>query len=135
MPDARTTLNSWKEIATYVGRGVRTVQRWERELGMPVHRPRRKNRTAVIGIPRELDAWLADAPCHLSLHENNVQLKKRSQLLVEICGQIQDRLNAIRLAAQDTRNTRVIDSIHLAAEAIERALDGLFEPRSTKKKD
>lgn len=33
-----TRLNSWKEIATFLGRGVRTVQRWERELQLPVHR-------------------------------------------------------------------------------------------------
>ena len=31
-------LDSWKEIAAYLGRGVRTVQRWEREEGLPVHR-------------------------------------------------------------------------------------------------
>ncbi len=29
-------LNSWKEIACYLGRGVRTVQRYERDLGLPV---------------------------------------------------------------------------------------------------
>jgi hypothetical protein len=28
-------LNSWKEIAAYLNRGIRTVQRWEAELGMP----------------------------------------------------------------------------------------------------
>jgi hypothetical protein len=31
-------LDSWKEIASYLGRGVRTVQRWECEEGLPVHR-------------------------------------------------------------------------------------------------
>ena len=36
LPDDR--LDSWKEIATYLGRGVRTAQRWEREEGLPVHR-------------------------------------------------------------------------------------------------
>lgn len=37
-------LNSWKEVATYLGRGIRTVQRWERELGLPIRRPRGKPR-------------------------------------------------------------------------------------------
>jgi hypothetical protein len=32
-------LSSWKEIARHFGKGVRTVQRWERELGLPIHRP------------------------------------------------------------------------------------------------
>lgn len=51
-------LNSWKEIAVYLGRGVRTVQRWELELGLPVRRPRGKPRSAVIALKSELDSWL-----------------------------------------------------------------------------
>jgi hypothetical protein len=50
-------LNSWKEISQYLGRGMRTVQRWEQKLGLPVRRPRGKKRSAVIAIPAELDAW------------------------------------------------------------------------------
>jgi hypothetical protein len=55
-------LNSWKEIAAYLGRGVRTVQRWEQELGLPVRRPRGKSRSAVIAFKPELDKWLHHAP-------------------------------------------------------------------------
>lgn len=55
-------LNSWKEIASYVGRGVRTVQRWEADLGMPVRRPRAKSRSAVLAMSDEIDAWLRSAP-------------------------------------------------------------------------
>src|SRR5262245_37657419 len=54
-------LNSWKEISQYLGRGIRTVQRWEQELGLPVRRPRGKKRSAVIAIPVELDAWAASS--------------------------------------------------------------------------
>lgn len=55
-------LNSWKEVASYLGRGVRTVQRWEQELSLPVRRPRGKSRSAVIAFKTELDKWLHDAP-------------------------------------------------------------------------
>jgi hypothetical protein len=55
-------LNSWKEVATYLGRGIRTVQRWERELGLPIRRPRGKPRGPVIAFRRELDQWLQSAP-------------------------------------------------------------------------
>ncbi len=55
-------LNSWKEISSYVGRGVRTVQRWEQELGMPIRRPRKKPRSAVIAMSEEIDLWLRSAP-------------------------------------------------------------------------
>src|SRR5437763_12449674 len=54
-------LNSWKEIALYLNRGVRTVQRWESELGLPVRRPRGKERSAVVAIPGELDTWVRAA--------------------------------------------------------------------------
>ena len=55
-------LNSWKEIANYLGRGVRTVQRWERDLGLPIHRPKGKDRSAVLAFPEELNAWLQKTP-------------------------------------------------------------------------
>jgi hypothetical protein len=54
----RRILNSWKEIAGYLGRGVRTVQRWEAQLGLPVHRPAGKDHSAVIAFSSELDQWL-----------------------------------------------------------------------------
>jgi len=55
-------LNSWKEVATYLGRGIRTVQRWERELGLPIRRPRGKLRSPIIAFRPELDQWLQNAP-------------------------------------------------------------------------
>ena len=51
-------LNSWKEIANYLDRGVRTVQRWESQLALPVHRFRPAKRTPVFAFPSELMTWL-----------------------------------------------------------------------------
>jgi hypothetical protein len=51
-------LNSWKEIATYLGRGVRTVQRYEREFQLPVRRVGTKSRKSVVALSQDLDAWL-----------------------------------------------------------------------------
>jgi PAS domain-containing protein len=51
------TLNSWKEIADYLGRSVRTVQRWEARYGLPV-RHRAGKRTSVFALEAELDSWL-----------------------------------------------------------------------------
>ena len=58
----RRILNSWKEIANYLGRGVRTVQRWEIQLGLPVHRPAGKDHSAVLAFSSELDEWLDKRP-------------------------------------------------------------------------
>lgn len=54
-------LNSWKEIATYLGRGVRTVQRYEREFKLPVRRVGTKSRKSVVALSQDLDAWLRRA--------------------------------------------------------------------------
>jgi hypothetical protein len=52
-------LSCWKDIARYLGKGVRTVQRWEREFDLPVRRPKGADRkSAVAADPRDLDAWL-----------------------------------------------------------------------------
>ncbi len=50
-------LNSWKEIARYVGRSERTVQRWEKQFGFPVRRPAGRTRSAVIAVPSEIQRW------------------------------------------------------------------------------
>ena len=50
-------LDSWKEIAAYVKRGVRTVQRWERDSGLPIHRLNRDKRSVVFAFRSEIDGW------------------------------------------------------------------------------
>jgi adenylate cyclase len=52
-------LDSWKEIAAYLRRGARTVQRWEREEGLPVHRLQHEKLGSVYAFRNELDAWFA----------------------------------------------------------------------------
>jgi len=59
-------LNGWKEISQYLMRGVRTVQRWEMDLGLPIHRPHGKSRSSVLAFASELDAWLARTPMALT---------------------------------------------------------------------
>ncbi|HEY6969041.1 MAG TPA: hypothetical protein VJA94_07555 [Candidatus Angelobacter sp.] len=50
-------LNSWKEIAAYTQRGVRTVQRWEKEMDFPIRRPHGKDHSPVIALKSEIDLW------------------------------------------------------------------------------
>jgi hypothetical protein len=58
-PPQSTILTSWKDIARYMGKGVRTVQRWEQDFGLPVRRPLGSTKKAVLARPRDLDAWVA----------------------------------------------------------------------------
>jgi len=57
-------LNSWKEIADYLGRDVRTVVRWEQERGLPVRRAQAGARQSVFASAEELDAWLRSGKQH-----------------------------------------------------------------------
>jgi TolB-like protein/tetratricopeptide (TPR) repeat protein len=50
-------LVSWKEISAHLGREVRTVQRWERTEGLPVHRHEHLKKSTVYAYAGELDAW------------------------------------------------------------------------------
>src|SRR5690242_4123418 len=52
-------LESWKEIGAYLQRDARTVRRWEKEEGLPVHRHGHKRGSSVYAYPSEIDAWRA----------------------------------------------------------------------------
>lgn len=58
---ATLILNSWKEIADFLQRGVRTVQRWERDLSMPMHRIGSGKRSPVYATIPELKFWMSTA--------------------------------------------------------------------------
>ena len=51
-------LDSWKEIAAYLNRSVRTLHRWEKDEGLPVHRHQHKELGSVFAYKPELDAWI-----------------------------------------------------------------------------
>ena len=64
MGDNRTTgkpqgkqLNSWKEIAAFLQKDVRTVQRWEKNERLPVHRKPHDKLSSVYAYESELEAW------------------------------------------------------------------------------
>ena len=56
-PPAEDRLESWKDIATYLDKDVRTVQRWENDAGLPVYRPSQGKIRNVYASRSELDAW------------------------------------------------------------------------------
>src|SRR4029434_9495283 len=59
-PATRERLDSWKEIASYLNRSVRTVARWESEEGLPVHRHVHSKTGTVYAYRLEIDAWWAN---------------------------------------------------------------------------
>jgi hypothetical protein len=79
-------LTSWKEVAFYMGKSVRTVQRWER-FGLPIRRPYDiGHASAIIAYTDELNAWA---------------LTHYSHFLTE--AQTQNRLSEHEISALPTR--------------------------------
>lgn len=61
-PDGKkeNLLTSWKEIAVYLDRDVRTCIRWEKKFGLPVHRLDKDSKAKVFAYKDEIDRWLRD---------------------------------------------------------------------------
>lgn len=51
-------LESWKQIAGYLDRDIKTVQRWEHQEGLPIHRLLHNGHGSVFAWKLELDRWL-----------------------------------------------------------------------------
>ncbi len=73
-------LRSWKAIANYFDRSVRTVRRWEAHEGLPVHRHKHGRGSSVYAHVAELDAWRAEqlAPpptMHPPQHRESIKSK------------------------------------------------------------
>jgi adenylate cyclase len=69
MNETDQRLDSWKEIAAYLKRGARTVQRWEREEGLPVHRLVHGTLGSVYAYRSELDRWWASRSAALGAED------------------------------------------------------------------
>ena len=62
---SKQRLVSWKEIAKYLNRDVRTVQRWEEDKGLPVHRLPGGKMARVYALQSESDVWWSSRGIHL----------------------------------------------------------------------
>jgi len=63
-------LDSWKKISQYLGRDIRTCYRWEKELGLPIHRIDNSSpRSKVFAYPSEIDQWLQEKANHKELEK------------------------------------------------------------------
>jgi hypothetical protein len=71
-------LSGWKEIANYLGKGVRTVQRYERQMGLPVRRPAGRSCGSVVAVRAELDGWVKASPIRQAFRLRNTSLESPS---------------------------------------------------------
>ena len=119
-------LNSWKEIACYLDRGVRTIPRWDQELHLPVHRIGRSRRSPVYTLVSELPFWLATSGCTpvVELNKTNTrvpQSRDRHHLLALRLHEL-----AERVARNSVRHQR-------QAQALEKQINALRSQMSSRR--
>jgi hypothetical protein len=100
-PVSIEVFSGWKDIATYLGKGVRTIQRYERTMGLPVRRPAGKLTGAVLATKAELDAWLAASPLRGAF-----QTAQRMTTFEPIKKQFVKNLDELRRLRAETRQLR-----------------------------
>lgn len=76
-------LTSWKEIAAYLGRSVRTVQNWKRDYGLPV-RPGVTPRS-VSAWTHELDNWKRSRPAESSVPPARPMMRRVTIAIAAAC--------------------------------------------------
>ena len=77
-------LDSWKEIATYLKKEVRTVQRWEKNLALPVHRLAAGKLGTVFAYRSELDSWWLESQTRREVEPKADQETDSSELKIEV---------------------------------------------------
>jgi hypothetical protein len=102
-------LSGWKEIANYLGKGVRTVQRYERALGLPVRRPAGNATGSVVATKPELDAWVAASPIRESFRLTKTESGAGSRTTKSIMSGIEEmtRLREQMMALRSDMRTSV----------------------------
>jgi serine/threonine-protein kinase len=67
---AADVLDSWKAVAQYLNKDIRTLQRWESTRNLPMHRIPGGDRPSVYGLKSELDAWWREREIHVAAEED-----------------------------------------------------------------
>jgi hypothetical protein len=102
-----------------MGRGVRTVQRYERDLRLPVHRPAGKSRSAVIAFADEIDQWMRKGPLRAGTSGNGVKhvrgdfaewkrLMTNTELLLERANALKSQMSHLARLIEETEKRRKI---------------------------
>lgn len=110
-------LSSWKNIAAYLDRGVRTVQRWERTLGLPVHRLGTGKMAPVFAYEHEISGWLrqtSNGPEQPSAspRRSPTHLDSQPQRLRQFCNDLLHKVSELERAADKfTPDAQITDAL------------------------
>ncbi len=119
-------LSSWKDVAAHLGKSVRTVQRWEVELGLPIHRPNKRQQRIILAYPDELKQWVGakltvakgdGGNSHQRLEQNTSRLAAQMRKLQALSEALQKRTASTLSRAQRTQTLAHRSSASRSASA------------------
>jgi len=123
-------VTSWKNIAAYLDRGVRTVQRWERTLGLPVHRMRGGQLAPVFAYEHEIDRWLHQASAgpeqpSASIRISRTPLDRQPQWLTRFYDELRQSVSELERAVASNgfvRSENVTEALLAIQRLVQTAL-------------
>jgi len=98
----------WKEIARFMGKGVRTVQRWEADFGLPVRRLNGvDHKASVVAYPSELSEWLTSQWSNRNMMNGTARVTQVAELRenIEKARALRSELASLRSELRATRVT------------------------------
>src|SRR5690348_1731708 len=113
-------LSGWKQIADHLGKGVRTVRRYERELSLTVRRPAGKSSVSVIATADELDAWVTTSPIRSQFEL--ARPTANTEMLEELRRNVRE-MSRLRRETQEVRHG-ISESLELLRTNIRSAMPG-----------
>jgi hypothetical protein len=123
----KQTLDSWKEIARFLNRGVRTVQRWEQELNLPVHRIGTGKRAPVYCSIPELQFWFltSDALRPSSLHSKLTPEMRNEESALQASHRMRERIRTLtrNIAEASVRQRRYAEALEIRLREVRSRLN------------
>jgi hypothetical protein len=121
------TLDSWKEIAVFLHRTVRTVQRWEKTEGLPVRRHLHAQKGSVYALPAEVEKWreVREMTQHIAISSTPSLIASaaiNTENLTRICTLVRERAARLRKDTTPESRSRLawVDADFLAAQVQDR---------------
>lgn len=139
-----TMLSSWKEIAQFFGKGVRTVQRWEKTLALPIQRPPGAPSNVVLARTSDLEAWMhrsessrsdeTTAMTSIDLQNSIRELETELRRLEEAIGSVvvtsPEKESSTVTSSLQTRLDAAVAQLHTLVGDVEKVENGEADDRS-----
>ena len=129
-------LSSWKEIAHFFGKGVRTVQRWEKTLDLPIHRPPGAPSNVVLARTSDLEEWMHGGHANRAALDNEDD-STSSAAMTDALASLEHEVTSLGqkmgvTAGEDHMSTSPIERVNALAGTLAAVNERLSDNRSAR---